>query len=54
MVKTCVQRIASSEILFAGQRESCNKLATANKFVSGTSFAFYPILWVPGSTSGYL
>ena len=27
MVKTCVQRIASSEILFVGQRESNNKLA---------------------------
>lgn len=34
MVKTCVQRIASSEILFAGQRESNNKLAGANNSLS--------------------
>lgn len=34
MVKTCVQRTASSEILFAGQRESYNKLATANNSLS--------------------
>lgn len=34
MVKTYVQRTASSEILFAGQRESYNKLATANNSLS--------------------
>lgn len=34
MVKTCVQRIASSGILFVGQRESNNKLAGANNSLS--------------------